>query len=106
MLPEPLVAMNVAVDALFASGIRLSPDWALLPSGAETGVDDDVDLDELAGEEQGCGADGGAGGAVVSEVVQHRVEVGEDLRGLCVEVVRVEEVALLVVGELSGDVDR
>jgi len=38
-------------------------------------------------------------------VVQRSVEVGPDLAELAVEVVGVEEVAVAVVGELTGDVD-
>jgi len=40
------------------------------------------------------------------EVVQNFAEVGVDLLELSVEVVRVEKVAFLVVGQLAGDVDR
>lgn len=41
-----------------------------------------------------------------AEVVENLIEVGERLSNLCGEVVRVDEVALVVVRQLPGDVDR
>jgi len=116
---------------------KTDPHRYVIASGVEVGADDDVDLDELAGEEQGLGANGGAGRAVLTEVLQvrggdgivvfaqvhdedgvlhdlvagdaevveHLIEVGEGLLDLSIEVVRVDEVAFIVVRQLPGHVD-